>query len=101
MKNSSVKWVRLGDYIEWCDERNTKEMYSVDDVRGISIEKRIIDTKANMDGISVTNYKLYRTNYFCYVPVTSRNGNKITLALNTYDATYIVSSAYEVFRVNV
>lgn len=99
MESNCVKWVRLGDYIEWCDERNTKEMYSVDDVRGISIEKRIIDTKANMDGVSVTNYKLYRTNYFCYVPVTSRNGNKITLALNTYDATYIVSSAYEVFRV--
>ena len=99
MEGNNVKWVRLGDYIEWCDERNTKEMYSVDDVRGISIEKRIIDTKANMDGVSVTNYKLYRTNYFCYVPVTSRNGNKITLALNTYDATYIVSSAYEVFRV--
>lgn len=99
MESGSVKWGRIGDYIEWCDERNTKEMYSVDDVRGISIEKRIIDTKANMDGVSVTNYKLYRTNYFCYVPVTSRNGNKITLALNTYDATYIVSSAYEVFRV--
>ena len=99
MENSGVKWVRLGDYIEQCDERNTKEIYFADDVRGISIEKRIIDTKANMDGVSVTNYKLYRTNYFCYVPVTSRNGNKITLALNTYDATYIVSSAYEVFRV--
>ena len=99
MEGNSVKWVRLGDYIEQCDERNTKGMYSVDDVRGISIEKRIIDTKANMDGVSVTNYKLYRTNYFCYVPVTSRNGNKITLALNTYDTTYIVSSAYEVFRV--
>ena len=99
MESNCVKWVRLGDYIEQCDERNTKGMYSVEDVRGISIEKRIIDTKANMDGVSVTNYKLYRTNYFCYVPVTSRNGNKITLALNTYNATYIVSSAYEVFRV--
>ena len=99
MENSCVKWVQLGDYIEQCDERNTKEIYSVDDVRGISIEKRIIDTKANMDGVSVTNYKLYRTNYFCYVPVTSRNGNKITIALNTYDSTYIVSSAYEVFRI--
>lgn len=76
-------------------------MYSVDDVRGISIEKRIIDTKANMDGVSVANYKLYRTNYFCYVPVTSRNGNKITLALNTYDATYIVSSAYEVLELKM
>ena len=99
MENSGVKWVRLGDYIEQCDERNTKEIYFADDVRGISIEKRIIDTKANMDGVSVTNYKLYRTNYFCYVPVTSRNGNKITIALNTYDSTYIVSSAYEVFRI--
>lgn len=99
MESSGVKWVRLGDYIEQCDERNTKGMYSVDDVRGISIEKKIIDTKANMDGVSVTNYKLYRTNYFCFVPVTSRNGNKITLALNTYNTTYIVSSAYEVFRV--
>lgn len=94
-----VKWVRLGDCIEQCDERNTNGRYSVDDVRGISIEKRIIATKANMDGVFVTNYKLYRTNYFCYVPVTSRNGNKITLALNTHIATYIVSSAYEVFKI--
>ena len=23
MENSNVKWVRLGDYIEQCDERNT------------------------------------------------------------------------------
>ena len=29
-------------------------MYSVDDVRGISIEKRIIDTETNMDGVSVS-----------------------------------------------
>lgn len=99
MGAGNVKWVRLGDYIEQCDERNTKGIYSVDNVRGISIEKRIIDTKANMDGVSVGSYKLYRPNYFCYVPVTSRNGNKITLALNTYDSTYIVSSAYEVFRI--
>ena len=99
MKAGNVKWVRLGDYIEQCDERNEKGIYDVGDVRGISIEKRIIATKANMDGVSVTNYKIYRTNYFCYVPVTSRNGGKITIALNVYDATYIVSSAYEVFKI--
>ena len=29
-------------------------MYSVDDVRGISIEKRIIDTEINMDVVSVS-----------------------------------------------
>ena len=29
-------------------------MYSVDDVRGISIEERIIDTETNMDGVLVS-----------------------------------------------
>lgn len=99
MGTANVKWVRLGDYIEQCDERNTNEIYSIKDVRGISIEKRIIDTKANMDGVSVAGYKLYRPNCFCYVPVTSRNGGKITLAINTNATTYIVSSAYEVFKI--
>ena len=78
----SKNFVKLGDYIERCDERNIEEFYSVDAVRGISIEKKIIPTKANMDGVSVRNYKLFRNNAFCFVPVTSRNGDKITIALN-------------------
>ena len=37
---------------------------------------------------------------FAYVTVTSRNGEKITLAHNTTVNTYIVSSSYIVFKVN-
>ncbi|MCI7484209.1 MAG: restriction endonuclease subunit S [Prevotella sp.] len=97
--NSKVEWIKLGEVIRQCDERNTNGSYTKEDVRGVSIEKKIIPTKANMDGVSVGNYKLFPHNAFCFVPVTSRNGNKITLALNQDEKTYIVSSAYEVFKV--
>ncbi|WP_297641638.1 restriction endonuclease subunit S [uncultured Porphyromonas sp.] len=90
--------VPLGEYIEEVDERNTERKYSVEDVRGISIDKIFIDTKANMEGVVLTPYKLVKPSEFCYVSVTSRNGDKISLAANSSEQTYIVSSSYEVFR---
>lgn len=93
-----VKWVRLGDYIEQCDERNTEGLYALDDVRGISIQKILIPTKADMKDVSLIPYKFLRPNEFSYVTVTSRNGGKISLAMNYTNDTYIVSSSYENFR---
>jgi len=93
------KLVPLGDYIDYCDERNEDGKYTLDFVRGISIDKKMIFTKANMDGVSLKPYKLFKPKEFCFVPVTSRNGNKITISMNYEDETYIVSSAYEVFKV--
>lgn len=90
--------VELGEYIELCDERNTDGKYLLDDVRGISILKKLIPTKADMQNVSLTPYKLLKPKEFCYVTVTSRNGDKISLALNGFDETYILSSSYEVFR---
>ena len=97
-KNKTAPWVRLGDYIEECDERNTEGKYTLDDVRGISIEKKLIFTKANMDGITLEPYKLLKPLEFGYVTVTSRNGDKITLAINREKKTFLVSSSYKVFK---
>lgn len=93
------KLVLLGDYIEQCDERNSSEKYSLEAVRGISIEKKMIYTKANMDGVSLKPYKLFKPEEFCFVTITSRNGNKITLSMNYEDDTYLVSSSYVVFKI--
>lgn len=90
--------VPLGDYIELCDERNSNGVYTLDDVRGISILKKLISTKADMQEVSLTPYKLLRPREFSYVTVTSRNGGKISLAINDSDETYLVSSSYEVFK---
>lgn len=89
----------IGPYIEEYDSRNKDSRYKIEDVRGISIEKKIIDTKANMDGVSLNPYKIFKNGTFCYVTITSRNGDKITLSLNPDGRDYIVSSSYITFDV--
>lgn len=91
--------LKIGDFIEVCDERNSEGIYTLKNLRGVSIEKKFIDTKADMAGVSLVPYIVVKPDYFVFVPVTSRNGEKITLAINDSDDTYIVSSAYTVFRV--
>jgi len=98
VNSMSNNLVSLGDYIELCDERNSDGVYSVDKVKGISIQKKLIPTKANMQNVSLSPYKLLKPNEFSYVTVTSRNGGKISLAINDSKETYIVSSSYLVFK---
>ena len=90
---------KLGDLIELSDERNSDLKYGINDVKGISIQKVFIETKADMTGVSLKPYILVTPDYFAYVTVTSRNGEKITIAHNYTDNTYIVSSSYIVFKV--
>lgn len=91
--------MKIGEFLEVCDERNSEGTYTLNNLRGVSIEKKFIATKADMAGVSLSPYIVVKPDYFVFVPVTSRNGEKITLAINDSDDTYIVSSAYTVFRV--
>lgn len=95
-----LKKYKLGELISLCDERNSDNKYTLSDVKGISIKKEFIETKADMAGVSLSPYILVRPDSFAYVTVTSRNGEKITLAHNTSEDTYIVSSSYIVFKVD-
>ena len=88
----------VGKYLELAEEKNDNLEFGLDAVRGISIEKKFIDTKASMKDVNLRPYLLIRPNDFAYVTVTSRNGEKISLALNDSDTTYICSSSYVVFR---
>ena len=91
---------KLGNYIALCDEKNDDLVYGLDAVRGISIEKRFIYTKANMEGVYLKPYAVVKPDEFAYVTVTSRNGEKISLARNNSDEAYICSSSYIVFKVD-
>ena len=90
---------KLGRLIQLEDERNSDGKFTLDDVKGISIQKVFIETKADMQDVSLTPYILVKPDFFAYVTVTSRNGGKITLAHNDTENTYIVSSSYVVFSV--
>lgn len=90
---------KLGELIQIHDERNVELAYGLNDVKGISIQKEFIETKADMSGVSLKPYILVKPGCFAYVTVTSRNGEKITIAHNNTNNTYIISSSYIVFRV--
>lgn len=90
---------KIQEYIEVCDERNSDGKFTLDSLRGISIQKSFIGSKADMEGVSLTPYLIVRPESFVFVPVTSRNGEKITLAINDTKESFIVSSSYVVFRV--
>lgn len=94
---SGVAYYRLGDLIEICDERNTNGKYTLDDVRGVSIQKELIQTKADMNGVPLTNYKIIRNNTFVFNVNTARMGDKFAIAL-CKGKDYLVSSIYEVFK---
>ena len=86
----------IGKYLSLSDRRNDIGL-GLEAVRGISTGKEFIDTKADMEGVGLSNYKLVQPNYFAYVGDTSRRGDKISLALNTTNETYLVSSISYVF----
>ena len=86
----------LGDFIQPVDERNRD--LRVDYLLGVSISKQFIPSIANIVGTDLSNYKIVRTGQFAYGPVTSRNGEKISIAL-LRDKDCIISSSYTVFEV--
>ena len=90
---------KLGELIQIHDERNVELAYGLNDVKGISIQKEFIETKADMSGVALKPYILVKPGCFAYVTVTTRNGEKITIAHNNTNNTYIISSSYIVFRV--
>lgn len=94
-----MQWVKLGDFIEQCDERNSDNKFSESDVRGISTLKLFITTKANLDGVPLSSYKVVREDEFAFVPDTSRRGDKMSLAFNNLGNPCIVSSISCVFKV--
>ena len=86
----------LGDFIQPVDERNRD--LKVDYLLGVSISKQFIPSIANIIGTDLSSYKIVRTGQFAYGPVTSRNGEKISIAL-LRDKDCIISSSYTVFEV--
>lgn len=93
--NSNYK--RLGDYIRQVDIRNRD--LAVNNLLGLSNTKEFIPSIANTIGTDLGGYKIVTPRQFSYVPVTSRNGDKITVALYSGEKPCIVSQAYIVFEV--
>lgn len=88
---------RLGEYIQEVNIRN-RDLSNIP-LLGVSIKKVLMPSIANIIGTDMSTYKLIRKNQFAYGPVTSRNGDKISIALFEEYDNAMVSQAYTVFEV--
>ncbi len=94
---SKAEYKRLGDYIREVNVRNRE--LKVTNLLGVSISKEFMPSIANTIGTDMSTYKIVERGQFAYGPVTSRNGDKVSIALlDGYDDA-IISQAYTVFEV--
>lgn len=87
----------IGAYIEEFNQKNGGGL-TLDSVRGIATSKEFINTKANMDGVSLNNYKVVEPGMIAFISDTSRRVDKMSLALNQSDENYLVSSISTVMQ---
>ena len=93
------KRVRLGELIELVDRRNTKLEYGLSDVRGITNDKHIIETRANLSGRSLEKFYIVKPNEFVYNRRTNRHADRLCLGFNESSCNFIFTEDYVTFRV--
>lgn len=90
---------KLGDLVEQYDEINQNgEFTKIEDLQGINSNKYFQECKSNKNDIDLLRYRICRHGMFSYNRATSRNGEKISIALRTGDDC-LVSPSYYCFRI--
>lgn len=87
----------IATYIEEVNKKNIGNL-KLDSVRGIATSKEFINTKANMEGVSLENYKVVEPGMIAFISDTSRRADKMSLALNQSCENYLVSSISTVIQ---
>lgn len=86
---------KLGAYIEPINQLNDR--MEVNDLLGISNNKYFQNSHTNTIGIDLSTYRIVRNGQFAYNRATTRNGDKISIALRQGD-NCIVSPSYRIFK---
>ena len=91
---NNAPMVRLGDYIEVCNTRNSDLKYGIDMIEGVNSKGEFCPPKAAVDGINLLPYKIVNNEDFVYNPSRLNIGS---LALRK-NGLCIVSHLYVVFH---
>lgn len=89
---------RIGQYLQETNLKNNNK-YTAKFIKGISIKKEFIETKADTNDLSTTSYKIVKNGDFAFNPNTARMGDKFSIAYNNTDKDILVSSIYPVFKI--
>jgi type I restriction enzyme S subunit len=91
--------IRLGNYIELLSETNTDLKYGVTDVRGVNNLKKMMPTKADLNGRDLSKFQIVYPGEFFFNHRTSRNGSKFSITYNDEKAPIICTEDYVVFKI--
>ena len=96
-QNNEIRWVRLGDYIELCDEVNSagKEYPML----GINKDKVFMPTVANVSTVDIRKYKIVSKGRFVFSGMQTGRDVCIRIALYDNDTPALISPAYTTFTV--
>lgn len=91
-----MTYKRLGDYIVEKVEFNEGNKYDL--LQGVSNNKYFQKAKTNTIGVDLSKYRVAHYNQFVFNRATTRNGDKISIALRKGESC-IVSPSYRIFEV--
>ena len=80
------------------DRRNTDG--KITSVKGINIEKKFIDSVADINGIDLKKYKVVQKNELAYSGMQTGRDECVRIALQNSDEPILISPAYSVFKVD-
>ena len=96
-QNNEIRWVRLGDYIELCDEVNSA---GIDyPMLGINKDKVFMPTVANVTTVDIRKYKVVSKGRFVFSGMQTGRDVCIRIALYDNDEPALISPAYTTFTV--
>ena len=87
----------IGSLIELVEEINSQGLYGPDDVRGMTITKEIIPTKADVSSTDLSNFIVVHPKEFVFNPRT--HGKRIGFGYNNTNSAFIISWNNIAFRV--
>ena len=90
---------KLGQLVELVEEINSEELFGSEDVRGISNLKKMMNTKADLNGRDLSKFQIVRPGFFVFNHRTSRNGSKFSITYNYDSVPHIFTEDYVVFRI--
>ena len=88
---------KLGELIELVQDTNSELQYGSNDVRGMTITKEIIPTKADVSGTDLSKFLVVHHGEFIYNPRT--HGKRIGFGYNNANKNFIISWNNIAFRV--
>lgn len=94
---------KLGELIELVQDTNSELQYGPDDVKGMTITKEVIPTKANVSETDLSKFLVVHPGEFIYNPRT--HGKRIGFGYNNTNDNFIISwnniafGIYEAYKI--